>query len=156
VLTNKDGRFEFPPLPAGKYNLNPNTAPGLKATWSGEIDVEARQCASYFINVEVDGRISGFVRNADGTPQESVEVEAVSADGSDNPGGSAVTNSRGHYEIGGLDAGSYFVGLGIADAVEGGDALYAPGVKDRKRATTVDLGQADRHAGVDIRVPQER
>ncbi len=153
AFTSKDGKFEFPPLPAGKYNLNPNTVPGLKATWSGEIDVEARQCASYFINVEVDGRISGFVRNADGTLKESVEVEAVSADDSDSPGGTAVTNSRGHYEIRGLDAGRYFVGLGVANAVDGGDSLYAPGVKDRKRATTVTLGQADRHAGVDIRVP---
>jgi hypothetical protein len=156
AFTSKDGKFEFPPLPEGKYSLNPNTAPGLKATWSGEIDVEARQCTSLFINVEVDGRISGFVRNADGTPQESVEVEAVSADDSDNPGGSAVTNSRGHYEIRGLDAGRYFVGLGVADAVDGNEALYAPGVKDRKRATAVTLGQADRHAGVDIRVPAER
>lgn len=156
VYTNKDGKFEFPPLPAGKYNLNPNTVPGMKATWSGEIDVEARQCTSYFVNIEVDGRISGFVRNADGTPQESVEVEAVSADDSDNPGGSAVTNGKGHYEIRGLDAGRYIVGLGIADAVAGGNALYAPGVKDPKRATTVTLRQADRHAGVDIRVPAER
>jgi Carboxypeptidase regulatory-like domain len=153
AYTNKDGKFEFPPLPAGKYNLNPNTVPGLKATWSGEITVEARQCTNYFVNIEVDGRISGFVRNGDGTPQEFVAVEAVSADDSDNPGGSAITNGKGHYEIHGLDAGRYFVGLGIADAVDGNDALYAPGVKDRKRATTVTLGQADRHAGVDIRVP---
>jgi hypothetical protein len=156
AITNKDGKFEFPPLPAGKYNLNPNTVPGLKATWSGEIAVEARQCTNYFVNVEVDGRISGFVRSADGTPQEFIAVEAVSADDSDNPGGSAITNGRGHYEIRGLDAGRYLVGLGIADAVDGNDALYAPGVKDRKRATTVDLGQADRHAGVDIRVPSGR
>lgn len=156
AFTNKDGKFEFQRLPAGKYNLNPNTVPGLKATWSGEIAVEARQCTNYFVNIEVDGRISGFVRNGDGTPQESVAVEAVSADDSDNPGGSAITNGKGHYEIRGLDAGRYFVGLGIADAVDGNDALYAPGVKDRKRATTVTLGQADRHAGVDIRVPSER
>lgn len=156
AFTNKDGKFEFPPLPAGRYNLNPNTVPGLKATWSGEITVEARQCANYFISIEVDGRISGIVRNGDGTPQESVEVEAVSADAPDNPGGSAITNEKGHYEIRGLDAGKYFVGLGIADAVDGNNALYAPGVKDRKRAATVTLGQAERHAGIDIRVPSER
>jgi hypothetical protein len=155
AYTDKDGKFEFPPLPAGKYNLNPNTVPGLKATWSGEIAVEPRQCTNYFVEVEVDGRISGFVRNGDGTPQESVEVEAVSADDAENPGGSAVTNGKGHYEISGLDVGRYYVGLSIADAVDGNGALYAPGVKDRKRATTVTLGQADRHAGVDIRVPSE-
>lgn len=155
AYTDKDGKFEFPPLPAGKYNLNPNTVPGLKATWSGDIAVEPHQCTNYFVEVEVDGRISGFVRNPDGTPQESVEVEAVSADDADNPGGSAVTNGRGHYEIRGLDVGRYYVGLSIADAIDGNGALYAPGVKDRKRATTVTLGQADRHAGVDIRVPSE-
>jgi hypothetical protein len=155
VYTGKDGRFEFPPLPAGKYNLNPNTVHGLKATWSGEITVEARQCANYFVSIEVDGRISGLVRNADGTPAESVAVEAVAADASDNGGGSAVTDERGHYEIHGLDAGRYLVGLRIADAAAGGDSLYAPGVKDRKKALTVSLGQAERRAGINIRVPSE-
>lgn len=155
AYTNKNGKFEFPPLPAGKYNLNPNTVPGLKATWSGEITVVARQCANYFINVEVDGRISGFVRNVDGTPVESVEVEAVSTGDSENAGGSAVTDGNGHYEIHGLDTGTYLVGLRIADQGTASDALYSPGVKDRKKALIVNLGQADRRAGVNIRVPEE-
>lgn len=155
AYTDKNGKFEFPPLPAGKYDLNPNTVPGLKATWSGQIEVEARQCANYFINIEVDGKISGTVRNADGTPVESVAVEAVATGDSDNAGGSAVTDGNGHYEIHGLDSGTYLVGLRIADQGTGDAALYAPGVKDRKKALVVDLGQADRRAGVNIRVPEE-
>jgi hypothetical protein len=154
AFTNKDGKFEFPPLPAGQYNLNPNTVPGMKATWSGDITVEARQCANYFVSIEVDGRISGLVRDADGSPVESVEVEAVAADDSDNGGGSAVTDQRGHYEIHGLEAGKYLVGLRIADAAAG-DSVYSPGVKDRKKALTVTLGQAERRAGINIREPSE-
>jgi hypothetical protein len=152
VYTGKDGKFEFPPLPAGKYNLNPNTVPGLKATWSGEITVEPRQCTNYFVNIEVDGRISGVVRSADGTPLESEEVEAVAADDSDNPGGTGVTDEHGRYQIRGLNAGRYLVGLRIADS---NDGVYAPGAKDRKKATTVSLGQAERRSGVNIRVPSE-
>jgi hypothetical protein len=155
AFTNKDGKFEFPPVPAGKYKLNPNTVPGLKATWSGDITVEARQCSNYYISIEVDGRISGLVRNADGTPAESVEVEAVAADDSDNGGGTAITDERGHYVIQGLEAGRYLVGLRIADEAAGGDQLYAPGVKDRKKALTVSLGQAEKRAGVNIHVPAE-
>jgi hypothetical protein len=152
VYTSKDGKFEFPPLPAGKYNLNANSVPGLKATWSGEITVEPRQCTNYYVDIEVNGRISGSVRNADGTPVESEEVEAVPADDSDNPGGTAVTDEHGHYEIHGLNAGRYVVGLRMADGANG---VYAPGVKDRKRAAAVTLGQAGRRAGVNIRVPLE-
>jgi len=152
VYSGKDGKFEFPPLPAGKYNLNPNTLPGLKATWSGEITVEPRQCSNYFLDIEVDGRISGVVRSADGTPLESEEVEAVPADDSGNPGGTAVTDEHGHYQIHGLNAGKYVVGLRIADGANG---VYAPGVKDRKRAAAVTLGQAERRSDVNIRVPAE-
>jgi hypothetical protein len=47
------------------------------------------------------------------------------------------------------------VGLRIADQGTGDAALYATGVKDRKKALVVDLGQADRRAGVNIRVPEE-
>jgi hypothetical protein len=155
VFTNKEGKFEFPPLPAGKYNLNANTVPGLTATWSGEITVEARQCTNYFFDVQVDGRISGLVRDADGAPLESVEVEAVPAEGSEGGGGTAVTDEKGHYEIRSLDAGRYFVGLRIADNEAGKGSLYAPGVKDRKRALNVNLGQAERRVGVNIRVPSE-
>ncbi len=155
AFTNKEGKFEFPPLPAGKYFLNPNTVPGFKATWSGEIAVESRQCTNYFVNIQVDGRISGYVRSADGTPAESIEVEAISVADADNAGGSAVTDGKGHYVIRGLDAGKYYVGLRIADDAAGNDALYAPGVKDRKKALTVSLGQAQRRAGVNIRVPSE-
>jgi hypothetical protein len=155
VFTNKQGKFEFPPLPAGKYNLNANTVPGLTATWSGEITVEARQCTNYFFDVQVDGRISGFVRNGDGDPLESVEVEAVAADGTEGGGGSAMTDEKGHYEIRSLDAGRYFVGLRIAPDEAGKGSLYAPGVKDRRKALNVSLGQAERRAGVNIRVPSE-
>ncbi|MGP8252102.1 MAG: carboxypeptidase-like regulatory domain-containing protein, partial [Terracidiphilus sp.] len=95
------------------------------------------------------------VRNADGDALESVEVEAVPADDSEGGGGSAVTDERGHYEIRSLDAGRYFVGLRIADQAAGKAGVYAPGVKDRKRALTVTLGQAERRGGVNIRVPAE-
>ena len=155
VFTNKEGKFEFPPLPAGKYNLNANTVPGLTATWSGEITVETRQCTNYFFDVQVDGRISGFVRNPDGDPLESVEVEAIPADGSEGGGGTAVTDEKGHYEIRSLDAGRYFVGLRIAADEAGKGSLYAPGVRDRRRALNVSLGQAERRVGVNIRVPSE-
>jgi hypothetical protein len=155
VVTNKEGKFEFPPLPAGNYNLNANTIPGMKATWSGEISVEPRQCASYFFDVQVDGRISGSVQNSDGEPVESVEVEALPQGDADNVGGSAVTDEKGHYVINGLDAGRYIVGIGIGDESTGNGGIYAPGVKDRKKALSVNLGQAEKRAGVNIREPQE-
>jgi hypothetical protein len=155
VVTNKDGKFEFPPLPAGKYNLNADTVSGMKATWSGEISVEPRQCASYFFNVQVDGRISGSVQNSDGEPVEAVEVEALPQGDEDNAGGSAVTDEKGHYVINGLDAGRYIVGIGIGDDSAGNGGIFAPGVKDRKKALSVNLGQAEKRAGVNIREPQE-
>jgi hypothetical protein len=47
------------------------------------------------------------------------------------------------------------VGLRIAPDEAGKGSLYAPGVKDRRKALNVSLGQAERRAGVNIRVPSE-
>jgi hypothetical protein len=148
-LTNKDGKFEFPPLRAGKYDLNPNTKPGLWTMWYGETTVESNQCMNYLLDLDIDGTISGYVRTDDGKPLKFADVQAVFDGGSS----SAFTDESGHFEIHGLAPGRYLVGLHIADEDRGKASVYAPGVRDQSKATVIELGRAERREGIDIRIP---
>jgi hypothetical protein len=148
VFTDKDGGFEFPPLRAGKYDLDLNTEPGLWTEWTGKMTVEAQQCMDYSAQLQIDGTISGHVRSADGRPVNPSQVQATSDRGSS----SAFTDESGYFEIHGLGPGRYLVS--VLDDHNGEAEAYAPGVRDQSKAVVIELGRAEKREGIDIRIPQ--
>jgi hypothetical protein len=147
VFTDKDGRFEFPPLRAGEYDLDLNTEPGLWTEWTGNLTVEAQQCMDYSAQLRIDGTISGHVRTAEGKPLNPAQVEASS----DRESSSTFTDESGYFEIHGLAPGRYLVY--ILEGQHGEAGVYAPGVRDKSKAVVVELGRDEKREGIDIRIP---
>lgn len=80
ALTDKNGKFEFEPVPAGKYDLDPNTKRGLWTMWSGGIDVESHGCTDFDLDFQVDGQIAGRLVFPAGMNPSQWEVEVTPFD----------------------------------------------------------------------------
>lgn len=156
AITDKEGNYEFEPLPVGNYNITPNTAIGL---WDGDgpVRVSAGSCEEFRFELKPDGRISGQVTTADGKPVPYASVDAVKAlrdHGADLV--STTSDESGYFEIKGLEPASYFVGIGIGkqhDSPEWRSRVYYPGVRTEGLAVRIDLGKAEKRADIDIRIP---
>ena len=157
AVTDKKGNFEFNALPAGNYDLDPNTKPGLWTMWSGKIDVEPHGCTEFDLDFHVDGQISGrlvFPAEVDPSTWE-VEVRPV-----DDPGAvsdSGWTDYAGQFVLRGLKPGKYIVVFEKTEKRKGPNLkidLYAPGTPDRANAQVIEIGKATRVEGIEIVIPR--
>jgi len=156
VVTDKDGNFEFEPLAAGDYDLNPLTKRGLWTMWSGKFSVKPHGCTDFDLDMHVDGQISGKVVFPAGIDpyQWSVKVSPV-----DQPGitpDSEWTDRSGGFVLHGLKPGRYVVAVEATEHRDGPNLaldLFAPGTGDRTNAREIELGEASHVDGVEITVP---
>jgi hypothetical protein len=150
-LSNSDGNYEFRSLPAGKYHISPNTTPGIWAE-DGDIDVSPGSCTEIEFKLSPAGQISGHVTPAAGKPfDKTFWVAVVADDGQFSQ--STFVKDDGYYELRGLPAGRYLVGIGInsePNTPEWRSRVYYPGVRSKKTAAIIDLGRAEVRTGIDF------
>jgi hypothetical protein len=155
AFSDSEGRYEFQSLTSGTYHITSNTVPGLWAA-DGDTDVSPASCAQINFALSTDGQISGHVASADGRPfQQTPWVEVQS----DDPHFSKSTplDDQGYYQLRGLTAGRYLVGIGITaqpDSFEWRSRIYYPGVHSKQLAATVDLGTNQIRTGIDFSFTQ--
>lgn len=157
VETNKKGDFEFGPLATGKYELEPNTKPGLWTMWSGETDVEPHGCTDFDLDFQVDGEIAGRLVFPGGVDPATWEVEAKFADDQDTVPSSAWTDNSGRFVLHGLKPGKYIIEFQKTQMREGPNLqvdLFAPGTPNRANARVIELGKAARVEGIEIAIPR--
>jgi hypothetical protein len=158
AVTDKEGNFEFEPLPAGKYELEPNTKPGLWTMWSGETDVEPHGCTDFDLDFHVDGQIAGRLVFPAGVDPSTWEVEATPADDPDVFPAMDWTDNAGRFVLHGLKPGKYIlVFKKTNDARKGPNLqidLFAPGTPNRASAQVIELGKASRVEGIEFIVPR--
>jgi hypothetical protein len=157
TLTNQKGEFEFDPLPAGKYDLDPNTKPGLWTRWSGTLDVEPHGCINFDLDFHVDGQIAGKLLFPGGVDPSIWEVEVTPADDPGVVPASAWTDDAGHFVLHGLKPGRYVLLFEKTDTRKGPNLrvdLFAPGTPDRVNAQVIELGKAGRVEGIELTVPR--
>lgn len=151
ALSDSDGHYEFQSLPSGKYHITPNKPPGLWAE-DGDTDVSPGSCTQINFELSADGQISGHVTSADGRPFDVtpwIEVQ------SDDPHFSWSTplDDQGYYQLHGLPAGRYLVGIGITSeptTPEWHSRVYYPGVHSKELAAPVDIGKAEVRSDIDF------
>jgi hypothetical protein len=102
------------------------------------------------------GSISGRVTTASGEPAKYAPVAAAPVDGP-RRWAFATADEQGYFEVKGLEAGRYLVGIEIED--NKGDLrpwgkAYYPGVRDKDLAVTITLGQAQRRTHIDFYLPR--
>ncbi len=157
TVTDKEGDFEFKPLPAGKYKLEPNTKAGLWTMWSGDIDVESHGCTDFDLDFHIDGQIAGRLVFPEGDDPSTWEVEATPADDPDVFPASDWTDDTGRVVLQGLKPGKYIVVLKKTEMRTGPNLqvdLFAPGTPNRVNAQFIELGRATRVEGIEFVVPR--
>jgi len=157
ALTDQKGEFEFNPLPAGKYDLDPNTKPGIWTMWSGKFDVEPHGCTDFDLDFHVDGEIAGKIIFPGGVDPSTWEVEVTPADEPGVVPASAWTDETGRFVLHGLKPGRYILVFEKTDMRKGPNLrvnLFAPGTPDRVNAQVIVLGKATLVDGVELVVPR--
>src|ERR1051326_4723347 len=155
AFTDGKGDYEFEPLPAGSYELSANTTQGLWAE-EGRVDVKPRGCSSIGFELRSAGSISGRVTTSRGEPAKYAPVAVAPVDGP-RRWAFATADEQGYFEVKGLEAGRYFVGVEIED--NQGDLrprgkAYYPGVRERDLAVPITLGQAENQTHIDFNLPR--
>jgi hypothetical protein len=157
AFTDKNGEFEFEPVPAGKYDLDPNTKRGLWTMWSGGIDVEPHECTDFDLDFQVDGQIAGRLVFPAGVDPSQWEVEVTPFDDPGVVPASARTDDNGRFVLHGLSPGKYIVEFEKTEKRVGPNLhldLFAPGTPNRANAQVVELGKAARVEGIELVVPR--
>jgi hypothetical protein len=125
LTTGSDGRYTFPSLPEGAYQLfidpcgNPDVyAPEWfndrrQASLADTVTVIGDQVITANVTLERWGRIRGLVTDHAGEPVAATCVDAYQQEGVSL--GQAVTSSLGEYELGGLAQGTYRIRFSSCD-----------------------------------------
>jgi Carboxypeptidase regulatory-like domain len=159
ATADRKGTFKLTLAP-GTYELDVAT-PGLRL-WGGKrVEVAlpvAAACARPELRVQWDGQIAGKVRDAAGQPVANLLVSAVSIDPASQRWRTFATTASGSYVIHEVTAGSYRVGISVAD--DGGPSpsspyptTYAPGTSSPKAAKRLKMKRAGVISNVDLVVP---
>lgn len=158
AVTNEDGRYEFPPVPPGRYKLNLDQIVPLRAG-GGELTVGRGACWDMTLEVpkDTDGSISGHIGAPDGKPfTVHPWVQIVSVD--DDRFMSAYVDSSGYFEARGVEPGRYVVGIGIRSGTGAPDLptpVYYPGVQTKEQAIIIQIGRAEKRSNIDFQLPHE-
>lgn len=158
ATTDADGRYEFQPVPLGKYKLTVDLTDAPHAA-DGELDVSRGACWNliFALPEKTDGVVSGHIGSPDGKPfVVHPWVQLVSMD--DEGFRSAYVDANGDFEVKGVKPGRYLVGVGIKAGTGGRDVpspIYYPGVWTKEQASIVDLRPAEKRTHIDFELPIE-
>ena len=154
AVSDRDGNYEFKPLPVGSYHLTANTAQELRAQ-EGNVDVEPRGCSFVGFELYQDGMISGRITTAAGEPLGHAEGWVAPQDG----GGYQtllIPDEKGYFEVRGLAAGRYLVWVEVPDKhvyLHPEVKAYYPGVYDKNLAVVIELRDSEKRTHIDFQVP---
>jgi hypothetical protein len=162
-FTGSDGRYEFPPLPPGRYKITVRPVESYQPDDS-EIDLTRGTCRDITLYRSPHAEIAGHVRRSDGTPVANVALVLIQSDNSTYL--SAQTNRDGYFVFDSQQPGQYVLGLNFPaspDWFDGGGAgdgvqippasLFYPGVPNRSSALVIGLATDERLEDLDFVVP---
>ncbi len=157
TFTDANGNFDFGPVDAGEYSLEPNTKPGLWTMWSGRFDVEAHGCTDFDLDFQTDGRISGRLVFPGGVDPSTWMVEASPAVDPDLVPASDWTDDAGNFVLHGLKPGRYIVRFEKTEKRKEFNLTadyYAPGTTNRGNAQIIELAPEASVQGIEIVIPR--
>lgn len=158
--TNKDGRYEFPPLRVGSYTISAESVGGFRPD-SAKLNVSRGACWDLTLDRMPHGRISGFVRYSDGTPVKGAEVMLLDLGNSTYE--TTDLDKTGGFQFDDEEAGKYVVAVRLPggpvwkyESSSGPPpkaSLYFPDTPFRSEAETIDLRRDEKVGNIDFTIP---
>ena len=108
-----DGRYEFQPLPPGKYKITVHSAGSTQPDDSG-IELSRGACWDLTLSRSPHAQLGGHVHRPDGSTMPNVDVIIMSADNSWFT--TSQTDARGSFTFDSLKPGEYVVGINLPGA----------------------------------------
>ena len=158
ALTDAEGRYKLEDLPPGAYRVTAELPAHLSAEGGPQAaEVGARGCAEINFYTAADGRITGRVLDDAGRPLPEVKIDLILQDGPDISlqGLYALTDKEGNYELKGVPAGRYLLGVNLSSAPDERlphPRTYYPGVGSAAEATAITLAEGERLKDFDLRL----
>lgn len=161
TTTDGNGRYEFPPLPAGSYKITVRPVGSFRPE-DTSVDVSRGSCWHVTLTRYPRAQIGGHVRYPNGSPVAGAQALLISVDGSWWSTQQVDANGYFRYEM--LDAGRYVIGVRLAsppppNTVAGGTppqaSLYYPGVIKRSAAAAIALRTDAKRDNIDFTVPAQ-
>jgi hypothetical protein len=167
VRTRADGTFDTR-VPAGTYALSVDAPDGLYALHPESVTIrDVRGCAEAYIDVRSDGRITGRVLDAHGTPLKGVEMQLLEVRDGARPGSppdlyasevheTVHSDAEGAYQFLRVEPGTYVIGI---DSRTAGSQPWRrawvmhPGTLRIEDATDVTIGVSERISVPDMVLP---
>jgi hypothetical protein len=161
--TDENGKYEFPPVPPGRYKILGTSGGSFEPDENGA-HVVAGACWHVTLSRSPHAGISGHVKYSNGLPADGVAVTVLRADGTQYASGTTYTT--GDFAFDSLQAGDFVVELDFfpdADAPDGKGAgnssttplasVFYPGVENRASATVIHLGADEKRNDINITIP---
>jgi hypothetical protein len=160
ATTDADGKYEFQPLPAGKYELVADPTGSFQAD-ENSVDVVPGACWDVTLSRSAQAEIRGRVTRSDGSPLSDVEVLLIASES--EPYHLVETQSDGSFVFERLQPGDFVVGLNFpprSDDVDAGSTLppasvFYPGVANRSEARVIRLTTDEKMEDVNFTIPVE-
>jgi hypothetical protein len=165
---DKDGVYELYDVPAGRYVLEPELPFGWKVEefrltvppkWleperpSDRVAFILRPRRHFGIDIELalSNHVSGTILDANSKPLKSVCVSLAPASDESFLACNDFTDERGRFRINSVRAGQYVLILNYENKPTADmpfPKLYYPGVKERKKATTISVTHGENVTGL--------
>lgn len=164
ATTDADGRYEFPPLPPGRYELIMNPIGSFQPD-RDEVNVSRGQCWSVALTKHPHARLGGRLQRADGSPLPHVDVLFIAAD--ETSFNTGQSDEHGYFQFDSLRPGEYVIGINLPGAPVWKSAagagpglaippvsLYYPGVPNRSGALAIKLEEDEKRDDLNFTVPE--
>ena len=166
TTTDADGRYEFVPLPPGKYKLTVDPVGSFHPDDS-EIELSRGACWDLTLSRSPHAHLGGHIRRSDGSPVPRVPVLIMSEDGTGFY--TKESDADGYFRSDGMQPGKYVVGIGLPGAPPwkygscGGAckdkipsaSLYYPGMQSRSDALVISLATDQKRDDIDFTIPAQ-